>query len=52
MSFLERFKSAFSSLGVLAAQYLPKQFKDSMIDLAHEVDKLRREVDELKGGKR
>ncbi len=51
MTFLERFKSAFSSLGALAATYMPKQFKDSLIDMAHEVDKLRAEVDALKGGK-
>lgn len=51
MSFLERFKGAFSSLGVLAAQYLPRGFKDALIDMAAEVDKLRRELDELKGGK-
>lgn len=49
MTFLERFKASFSSLGVLAASYLPKGFKDSMIDLAAEVDKLRREIDQLKG---
>lgn len=46
--FLERFKKAFSSLGVIAANYLPKGFKDSMIDMAHEVDKLRAEINELK----
>ncbi len=50
MSFLERFKAAFSSLGALAATYLPKQFKDALIDMALEVDRLRAEVDKLKGG--
>lgn len=49
-NFLERFKTSFSSLGVIAANYLPRGFKDSMIDLAHEVDKLRNEVNELKKG--
>lgn len=48
MNFLERFKAAFSSLGVLAASYMPKGFKDALIDMAHEVDKLRAEVEALK----
>lgn len=49
MTFLERFKEAFSSLGVLAASYLPKGYKDAMLDLANEVDKLRSEIKALKG---
>ncbi len=51
MNFLERFKASFSSLGVLAASYMPRGFKDALIDMAHEVDKLRAEVNEMKGGK-
>lgn len=45
---LEKFKAAFSRLGVLAAAYLPPGFKDAMLDMAKEVDQLRSEVNELK----
>lgn len=45
---LEKFKAAFSRLGVLAAAYLPPGFKDALLDLAQEVDRLREEVQQLK----
>jgi hypothetical protein len=48
MTYLERFKAAFSQLGVVAGAYLPKDFKGAMIDLAGEVDQLRLEIQKLK----
>lgn len=45
---LENFKAAFSNMGVLAAAYLPKGFKDAMFAQAKEVDQLRADVDALK----
>lgn len=47
-TYLERFKAAFSQLGVLAGAYLPKDFKGAMIDLAGEVDQLKLEIQLLK----
>ena len=45
---LEKFKAAFSRLGVLAAAYLPPGFRDAMLEMAAEVDRLRLEVQQLK----
>lgn len=45
---LEKFKATFSNLGVLAAAYLPKGFKEAMFAQAKEVDDQRAELDALK----
>jgi hypothetical protein len=45
---LEKMKASFSRLGVLAAAYLPPGFKDVLLDMAHEIDRLRLEIDTLK----
>lgn len=44
----ERFKLAFSTLSVMAANFLPKDFKPTLIELAFEVDRLRAEIQLLK----
>lgn len=44
----ERFKLAFSTLSVMAANFLPKDFKAAMIELAFEVDRLKAENQMLK----
>jgi len=49
MNNLEKMKSAFSRLGVIAANYLPAGFKDALLDMAGEVDKLKSEIAKLKG---
>ena len=48
---LEKMKAAFSRLGVLAAAYLPPGFKDTLLDMAAEMDRLRAEIEVLKKGK-
>lgn len=48
MTYLERFKAAFSQLGALAAAYLPKDFRAALIEMAGEVDRLKIEVQRLK----
>ena len=48
---LEKMKAAFSRLSVLAGAYLPPGFKDALLDMAQEIDRLRAEVNELKKGK-
>jgi hypothetical protein len=49
---LEKMKAAFSRLSALAAAYLPTGFKDVMLDMALEVDRLRAEVNQLKEEKK
>jgi uncharacterized coiled-coil DUF342 family protein len=46
---LEKMKAAFSKMSVLAAAYLPSGFKETMLQMAGEIDRLRSEIDELKG---
>jgi hypothetical protein len=45
---LEKMKAAFSRLGVLAANYLPQGFKDTMLDMAAQSDKNSAEIAALK----
>lgn len=45
---LEKLKASFSKLGVLAAAYLPPGFKEAMLDMASEIDRLRAEINALK----
>lgn len=45
---LEKMKTSLSKLGPLAAAYLPPGFKDVLLDMAHEVDRLRAEIENLK----
>jgi hypothetical protein len=49
MNHLEKLKTAFSKLGVIAANYLPAGFKDALLDMAHEIDTLKSEIAKLKG---
>ena len=44
----EKMKAAFSRLGVLAANYLPVGFKETLLEMAKEMDSLRAELDQLK----
>ncbi len=44
---LERLKASFSKLGPLAAAYLPQDFKNTLLDMAAEHDRLRDRVAEL-----
>lgn len=44
----ERFKLAFSSLSAMAANFLPRDFKPALIEMAFEVDRLRAEIQLLK----
>lgn len=48
---LEKMKNSLSRLGVLAGSYLPPGFKDVLLDMAQEIDRLSAEIDELKKGK-
>lgn len=45
---LEKMKAAFSRLSPLAGAYLPAGFKDALLEMAHEIDLLRREIQTLK----
>ena len=45
---LEKMKTAFSRLSALAGAYLPTGFKDTLLDMAAEIDRLRIQVDELR----
>lgn len=45
---LEKMKTAFSKMSALAGAYLPVGFKDGLLDMAHEIDRLRLEINELK----
>ena len=49
---LEKMKAAFSRLSALAGAYLPTGFKDVLLDMAHEIDRLRAEVNQLKEEKK
>jgi hypothetical protein len=48
MTHIEKFKTCFSRLSAMAASFLPAGYKDALIGLAHEVDQLRAEINELK----
>lgn len=45
---LEKLKDAFSRLSALAGAYLPAGFKNTLLDMAAEIDRLRAEVDTLR----
>lgn len=45
----EKMKATLSKLGVLAAAYLPPGFKDLLLEMAMEIDRLRAEVNQMKG---
>ncbi|MGK5073253.1 hypothetical protein [Janthinobacterium sp. ZB1P44] len=45
----EKLKAAFSKLSAIAAAYLPSGYKETLLQMAMEIDRLRAEVDELKG---
>lgn len=45
---LEMMKAAFSRLSALAGAYLPPGFKDALLAMAHENDRLRVEMDSLR----
>lgn len=45
----EKLKAAFSRLSALAGAYLPSGYKETMLEMALEIDRLRAEVDEMKG---
>ncbi|MGK5038697.1 hypothetical protein [Janthinobacterium sp. LB3P118] len=42
-------KAAFSKLSAIAAAYLPSGYKETLLDMAMEIDRLRAEVNQLKG---
>lgn len=44
----EKLKAAFSKLSVIAAAYLPSGYKETLLDMAMEIDRLRAEINELK----
>jgi hypothetical protein len=44
---LERLKASFSKLGVLAGAYLPPDFKETLLTLAGEHDRLSSRVTQL-----
>jgi hypothetical protein len=45
---LEKMKAAFSRMGVLAAAYLPPACKETLLEMAAEIDRLRAEIEVLK----
>lgn len=45
----EKLKAAFSKLSAIAAAYLPSGYKETLLDMAMEIDRLRVEVNQLKG---
>ena len=45
----EKLKAAFSKLSAIAAAYLPSGYKETLLDMAMEIDRLRAEIDEMKG---
>ena len=45
----EKLKAAFSRLSALAGAYLPDGFKGTLLEMAMEIDRLRAEIDEMKG---
>lgn len=48
MSNGEKFKASFSRLSAVAGSFLPPGFKDAMIEMAFEVDRLKAEIQQLK----
>ncbi|MGK5023111.1 hypothetical protein [Janthinobacterium sp. LB2P10] len=42
-------KAAFSKLSAIAAAYLPSGYKETLLDMAMEIDRLRAEINQLKG---
>jgi len=45
----EKLKAAFSRLSALAAAYLPSGYKETLLEMAMEIDRLRAEINDLKG---
>lgn len=45
---LEKMKKVMSGLSVMAASYMPKGFKDSLLEMAAEIDRLRADVNTLR----
>lgn len=45
----EKLKAAFSRLSALEAAYLPSGYKETLLDMAMEIDRLRAELNEMKG---
>mgnify|MGYP000447846489 CR=1 FL=1 len=41
---LEKMKTAFSNLSIIAANYLPKGFKDALLEMAHRNDLHAQEI--------
>lgn len=48
---LEKMKQVMSGLSVMAATYMPRGFKESLLDMAAEIDRLRVEVNQLRSQK-
>ena len=44
----EKLKAAFSRLSALAAAYLPSGYKETLLEMAMEIDRLTAEVKKLK----
>lgn len=44
----EKLKAAFSRLSALAGAYLPAGYKETLLEMAMEIDRLRAEVNQLK----
>ncbi len=42
-------KAAFSKLSAIAAAYLPSGYKETLLEMAMEIDRLRAEINQLKG---
>lgn len=47
---LEKMKDALSKMTVIAAAYMPGALKESLLQMATEIDRLRAEIDVLKNG--
>ncbi|MCL6485026.1 MAG: hypothetical protein I4O49_12815 [Janthinobacterium lividum] len=45
----EKMKAAFSKLSAIAAAYLPSGYKETLLEMAMEIDRLRAEINQLKG---
>lgn len=45
----EKLKEAFSKLSAIAAAYLPSGYKETLLEIAMEIDRLRTEVNQMKG---
>jgi|GEM_PF-5458056 hypothetical protein len=44
----EKMKAALSRLSALAAAYLPSGFKETLLDMAMEIDRLSAEIKQMK----